>query len=209
LPEWPQSELLAAEKELLGFYVTGHPLTPYAGILEKYSLTTTGTLAELPNRSLTRIGGMVTAVQQGISKKNNKPYALVTLEDLTGSVQVLCMNENYEKYRGLMVASKAVLVIGEVNNGDDKPKIFPQDIIPLDDAPRRYTKQVHLRLYLAHLTPERLNAARELVVARAGKCPPFPCLIRPASELLFVKATERFYVTPSQKLQQVADEMFG
>ena len=137
LPEWPQHELLAAEKELLGFYVTGHPLTPYADILEKYALATTAKLAELPNRSLTRIGGLVAAVQNGISKKTNKPYSLVTLEDLEGSVQMLCMNENYDKYRDLLQINAAVLVIGEVNNGDDKPKIFPQEIMPLDDAPQK------------------------------------------------------------------------
>ena len=52
LPEWPQHELLAHEKELLGFYVTGHPLTPFAPILEKYCLANTAKLAELPNRSV-------------------------------------------------------------------------------------------------------------------------------------------------------------
>src|SRR5262249_39704880 len=87
LPEWSQHELLAHEKELLGFYVTGHPLTPYASILEKYSLANTATLAQLSNRSLTRIGGLIAAVQNGISKKSGKPYSMVTLEDLEGSVQ--------------------------------------------------------------------------------------------------------------------------
>ncbi len=115
LPEWPQHELLAHEKELLGFYVTGHPLTPFVPILEKYCLATTAKLAELPNRSLTRIGGLIAAVQQGMSKKSGKPYAMVTLEDLEGSVQILCMNENYDKYRELFVENKAILVIGEVN----------------------------------------------------------------------------------------------
>src|SRR6185436_12248119 len=71
LPEWPQHELLAYEKELLGFYVTGHPLTPYAPVLQKYTLANTAMLADLPNRSLTRIGGLIAAVQQGISKKSN------------------------------------------------------------------------------------------------------------------------------------------
>ena len=115
LPEWPEHELLAHEKELLGFYVTGHPLTPYAPILEKYALANTATLAQLPPRSLTRIGGLIAAVQNGVSKKSDKPYSLVTLEDLEGSVQVLCLNENYDKYRELLVPGKAILVIGEVN----------------------------------------------------------------------------------------------
>src|SRR5262249_49778445 len=129
LPEWPQHELLAAEKELLGFYVTGHPLTPYVPLLEKYALTNSVTAAQLPNRSLTRLGGLVAAVQQGVSKKTNKPYALVTLEDLEGIISLLCINESYDKYRDLLVPNKALLVVGEINSGDDKPKIFPQEIM--------------------------------------------------------------------------------
>src|SRR5207245_9501582 len=136
-------EMLPHEKELPGFYVTGHPLTPYASILEKYSLTNTKTLAELPNRTLTRLGGMVAAVQNGFSKKSGKPYSIVTLEDLEGTVQVLCINENYDSYRELLVQGNAIFVIGEINAGDERPKIFPQEILKLDEAPRRFTTQAH------------------------------------------------------------------
>src|SRR5207248_1347952 len=163
LPEWPQHELLAYEKELLGFYVTGHPLTPYAPLLEKYCLHKTSALAQLPHRSMTRIGGLIAAVQNGVSKKTNQPYAMVTLEDLEGSVQVLCLNENFDKYRDLLAPNTAILVVGEVTNGDDKPKIFPQEIMRLEEAPKRYTKQVHLRLHTARLTPGRLDLIHELV----------------------------------------------
>jgi DNA polymerase-3 subunit alpha len=209
LPEWPQHELLAAEKELLGFYVTGHPLTPYASILEKYALAKTSTLSQLPNRSLTRIGGLVAAIQNGVSKKSNKPYSLVTLEDLEGSVQILCMNENYEKYRELLQPNAAVLVVGEVNNADDKPKIFPQEIILLAAAPRKYTKQVHFRLHTAHLDPGSLDSVQELAAAHPGRCPLFLCFMRPAGEIIFVETHEKFSVAPSMELQQAANTRFG
>ncbi len=209
LPEWPQHELLAHEKELLGFYVTGHPLTPFAPMLEKYALTNTAKLAELPNRSLTRIGGLIAAVQNGVSKKSGKPYSLVTLEDLEGSVQILCINENYDKYRELLAPNKAILVIGEVNTGDDRPKIFPQEIMPLVDAPRRFTRQIHLRLHTAHLKPEQLESVRELVAAHPGKCPLLLCFMRPGGEVVFMDTNERFSVAPSQELQQEADAQFG
>ena len=209
LPEWPEHELLAHEKELLGFYVTGHPLTPYASILEKYALANTATLAQLPPRSLTRIGGLVAAVQNGVSKKSGKPYSLVTLEDLEGSVQVLCLNENYDKYRELLAPGKAILVVGEVNLGDDKPKIFPQEIMPLKEAPLRFTKQVHLRLHTAHVKPEHLESVHELIAAHPGKCPLFLCFVRPTGEVVFVETHERFQVTPSSELQQAADDQFG
>jgi DNA polymerase-3 subunit alpha len=209
LPEWPQHELLAHEKELLGFYVTGHPLTPYAPLLKKYALANTAALAQLANRSLTRVGGLVAAVQHGISKKSGKPYSLVTLEDLEGSVQVLCLNENHEKCRELLVPSKAILVIGEVNNADEKPKIFPQEIMLLEEAPRRFTRQVHLRLHTAHVQPQHLEAVRDLVAAHPGKCPLFLCFVRPTGEVVFVETHERFFVTPSRELQQAADDLLG
>ena len=209
LPELPQHELLAYEKELLGFYVTGHPLTPFAPILEKYCLITTAKLAELPNRSLTRIGGLIAAVTHGVSKKSGKPYSMVTLEDLEGSVQILVINENYDKFRPLLELNKAILVIGEVNVGDESPKIFPQDIMPLEDAPRKFTKQVHLRLHMAHVQPESLDAARALVTAHPGKCPLFLCFTRPSGGIIFMETHEKFFVMPSRGLQEAVDHLFG
>ncbi|MGD0411261.1 MAG: DNA polymerase III subunit alpha [Verrucomicrobiota bacterium] len=209
LPEWPQHELLAHEKELLGFYVTGHPLTPFEGILKQYALHQSGQLPELKNREMTRIGGLVGAVQKGISKKSNKPYALATLEDLSGSVQVLCLNENYEKFKDLLSPNKPLLVTGEVNLSEDKPKIFPQEIIPLEDAPRAYTKQVHLRLHSANVKPGDLEAARDLIAAHPGKCPVFLCLMRTGGEAVFIETHNRYAVSPSLGFQQAVDEKFG
>jgi len=208
LPEWPQHELLAHEKELLGFYVSGHPLTPLAPLLNRFSLHNTSQLAAQPNRSLTRVGGMISAVSHGVSKKSGKPYSMVTLEDLDGSVQLLVMND-YDKFRPLLEPNKALLVIGEISTGEDKPKIFPQDIMPLEDAPRKYTRQVHLRLPMAHLQPDDLTKVAELVAAHPGKCPLFFCFMRPEGGSIFVQAHERFGVMPSMELENAANRQFG
>ena len=148
-------------------------------------------------------------MQNGVSKKTGKPYSMVTLEDLEGSVQVLCMNENYEKYRELLKPNKAILVVGEVNTGDERPKIFPQEIMPLADAPKKFTKQVHLRLHTAHLKPEQLDSVRELVAAHPGKCPLLLCFMRPGGGVIFMDTNEQFCVAPSLELQQEADARFG
>jgi DNA polymerase-3 subunit alpha len=208
LPEWPQHELLAHEKELLGFYVTGHPLTPLAPLLQRYSLHTTAKLAEAPNRSMTRIGGMIAAATHGFSKKSGKPYSMVTLEDLEGSVQLLVMND-YDKFRPLLEVNKAVLVVGEVSTGEDKPKIFPQEIMPLADAPKKYTKQVHLRLNSAHLTPEKLDELSQLLGGHAGKCPLFLCFLQPGGETVFVETNNRFSVTPSLEFEHATNKLLG
>jgi DNA polymerase-3 subunit alpha len=208
LPEWSQHELLAHEKELLGFYVSGHPLTPLAPLLQRFSLHNTSQLAALPNRSLTRVGGMISAVSHGVSKKSGKPYSMVTLEDLDGSVQLLVMND-YDKFRPLLEPNKALLVIGEITTGEDKPKIFPQDIMPLEDAPKKFTRQVHLRLPMAHLLPEDLAKVADLVAAHAGKCPLYLCFMRPEGGTIFIQAHDRFGVAPSVELEHAANRQFG
>jgi DNA polymerase-3 subunit alpha len=134
---------------------------------------------------------------------------IVTLEDLEGSVQVLCMNENYEKYRELLTPNRAILVIGEVNTGDERPKIFPQEIMPLDDAPRKFTKQVHLRLNTTRVAPEQLRAVSTLIAAHPGKCPLMLCFMKPTGERIFVETHQKFYVSPSRELQEAADSLFG
>jgi DNA polymerase-3 subunit alpha len=209
LPEWPQHELLAHEKELLGFYVTGHPLTPLAPLLEKYCLHNSTTAKTLPARGMTRIGGMVSTVQQGMSKKNGKAYAMVTLEDLEGTFSMLLFNENYDKFRELLVPQKALLVVGEVNNEEDKPKLFPTEIMPLEDAQRKFTKQIHLRLYPAHINGAKLEATRALVEAHRGKCPLFLCFRYPDAPPLFIEAHERYAVAPSVACQQAVDDLLG
>jgi DNA polymerase-3 subunit alpha len=184
-------------------------MTPFAPLLEKFCLHNSVTAKTLAPRTLTRLGGLISAVQQGVSKKNGKPYAMVTLEDLEGSVQILCMNENYDKNRELFVDGKAVLVIGEVNTGDDKPKIFPQEIMPLEEAPQRFTKQVHLRLHTAHLKPQHLQSVQTLVAMHPGKCPLYLCFVRPTGEVIFLETHDRFFVTPCADLQRQADDLFG
>lgn len=134
---------------------------------------------------------------------------MVTLEDLEGSVQVLFINENYDKFISLLVPKSAVLLTGEVNLSEDKPKIFPQEMIPLEDAPLAHTKQVHLRLQMAHLKPSDMEAARELTAAHPGKCPLFLCCKWPAGEVIFIEAHENYFVRPSLALQQAVDARFG
>jgi DNA polymerase-3 subunit alpha len=209
VPEWSQSELLSNEKELLGFYITGHPLTPLAPILERYTLANSKTATALPGRSMTRIGGIVVAVQQGMSKKSGKPYAMVTLEDLEGSFAMLCMNENYDKYRHLLEVNKPLLIVGEVNNDEAPPKIFPVEVMPLEDAPKKFTKQVHLRLNAVHLNEQKLNEIFELTGRFPGKCPLFLRIRQPGGEIVYIETHDRYFVAPSREFQKVVDELLG
>ncbi len=207
--DWPLVERLSAEKELLGFYVTGHPLDPYRSILETYSLTDTVRLASVPSRTITRLGGILGAVQLGFSKKSGKPYAILTLEDLQGSAQLLCMNEAYDKYRELFVAGNRVFVVGEVGASDDRPKIFPMEILPLEQVPARWTLQVHLRFRITQHAASQVAAARDVVREHSGTCPLYLCFQRPDGGVAFVEANDRYRVRPSLEFHQKIDALLG
>lgn len=209
LPDWPPSEKLAHEKELLGFYVSGHPLEPYERLLQRYTLQSIAELSTLPNRSMARVGGLVGTVQQGVSKKSGKPYAMVTVEDLTGSVTLLAMNESYDRFRNLFIANAPLLVVGEVSTGEDKPKIFPTDILPLDDAPRRLTRQVQLQLDADQATVQRLESVRGIVESHSGRIPLFLRIRMPGGATVFIEPNDRFTVSPSRELESALEEVCG
>jgi DNA polymerase-3 subunit alpha len=209
LPEWPAAERLAAERELLGFYVTGHPLAPYEPLLRRYALTSSGQLATLPHRTITRLAGLVIAVQSGTSKKTGKPYTLATLEDLEGSVQVLLVNEACENFHPLFSPGAALLVTGELNLGDERPKLFPQEVLRLEDAPGRYTSQVHLRLRPEMLAGPTLRALREVVLAHRGRIPLFLCALLPGGERVYIGTAPEFHVRPSLELQRAVEDLCG
>ncbi len=209
LPEWPIEKRLSDEKELLGFYISGHPLNPYQSILDRYSLQSSVTMTELEDRSMTRVGGMVSAVQSGFSKKSGKPYAMLTIEDMEGTFQVLCMNENFDRNKHLFEPNLPILVIGEVNNAEDKAKVFPQEIIHLEEAPRRFTEQVHIRVQHQALGGEALMNLRDLVSRFPGKCPLFLCILRKGAEPVFIEAHEKYGVDPSLELEEAVNELLG
>ena len=209
LPEWPAAERLGHEKELLGFYVSGHPLQPHERLLQRYTLQSIEDLAGLQNRSMARVGGLVAAVQQGVSKKSGKPYAMVTLEDLTGTVTLLAMNESYDKFRDLFVANLPIMVVGEVATGEDKPKIFPTDIFRLEEAPRRLTKQVQLRLPSTVVTRDRLESVRGILQTHAGRVPFYLCVQMPSGVSVYIEPNDRFTVGPSVELEEALESVCG
>ena len=89
IPEFDQSEILNAEKELLGLYVTGHPLGKYADTIKTFSTTNVKKAFELPHDTGVRIGGIIRSASKKFSKKDGKPFAILQLEDLDGCID--CM----------------------------------------------------------------------------------------------------------------------
>ncbi len=209
LEEWPESEILQAEKDLLGFYVTGHPLEPYRPLLENYGVVNSETIKSIPDRSMTRIGGIVTGANKGFSKKSGKPYAMATLEDMQGSYTLLLINETFDQYSELVEPGRRLLVTGEVSLDDDTAKLFPVEIIALERAARKLTRRVQIRIRMADSNTEKIKDLHQLLSATPGRCPVWLVFIHPKGPKIFLEVHERISVDPGLELQRAVESILG
>ena len=142
--EYEKEELLSFEKEVLGIYISGHPLEKYETMWRKNisALTSDFQLDEETNKSQVEdesrqiIGGMITAKTVKYTR-TGKPMAFVTLEDLVGTVEVIVFPKDYEKYRSLLDEEKKVFIKGHVNAEDDRPsKLVCERVWAFEEVPK-------------------------------------------------------------------------
>jgi DNA polymerase-3 subunit alpha len=134
IPPWPKAEKLAFEKELLGFYVTGHPLDEYRHELESGKYTPINALSEAEDKATVQLGGALTSVEKKFTKKDSKPFAIVILEDLTGSVEVMIWNETFTKSIRLLEPGKVVAVTARVDKREEAVRLAASDLRPLQST---------------------------------------------------------------------------
>jgi DNA polymerase-3 subunit alpha len=125
---WTEHEKMSYEKELLGFYVTGHPLDAYAALLSEGRYQTIASLNELPDRASFRIGGAIVQVDKKFTKKEGKPFAVVWLEDLTATLEVVLWNEVYVTVSDALVLGRVIAVHGTLDKRDDALRAVAQKV---------------------------------------------------------------------------------
>ena len=128
---WSSAEKLAFEKELLGFYVTGHPLDPYRPALESGKFHPIGRLVELDDKATVRIAGSLSSVDKKFTKKDGKPFAIVVMEDFTGTVEVMVWNETFTKFAAHLEQGRVVALTGRLDKREEGARIVAAEISPI------------------------------------------------------------------------------
>ena len=131
LPDWSAQQKLASEKEVLGIYVTGHPLDEYAAKISELSTHSTENLEGLESGVEVAICGILTGIQRKRNREG-KLWASMNLEDRTGRVESMVFTTQFDRLLAALVEDRAVLVRGLVLPEDNAPpKLSVQEIIPL------------------------------------------------------------------------------
>ncbi|MGI8889856.1 MAG: DNA polymerase III subunit alpha [Chthoniobacterales bacterium] len=183
---WTDQETLAYEKELLGFYVTGHPLDDYAGVLASGKYQNIVSLGELEDRASFAIAGAITQVDRKFTKKEGKPFAVVFLEDLTGVLEVVLWNEAYVPVALALEPGKVIAIRGTLDKRDDNVRATAQKVKVLKpdrlsgspdhaqkttDTPRVREESAIILRFGAETVAEELRRVREILLSSPGAQP--------------------------------------
>jgi DNA polymerase-3 subunit alpha len=162
-------ERLQYEKELLGFYITGHPLDEYRADLGAFALHTVTQLKDTAGEIDTRVCGLVSKVEVRTTQRDKKPWARVTFEDLTGALEVLVFPDNYAALSRPLNVGDVVVITGQLDRRDDQPKLRASQILWLEEAHDQLLRELVLHLPLEDwLDPARWAQLRELVMDEPG-----------------------------------------
>jgi DNA polymerase-3 subunit alpha len=169
IPDFSLRERLGYEKELLGFYITGHPLDDYAADLAAFQLHTIAQLKEGSDEVDTRLCGLITKVEIRTTQKDKKPWARVVLEDLTGSLEVLVFPDTYTALPRPLNVGEVVVISGSLSRRDDQPALRASQVLWLPEAYEQLLRELVLHLPLEEWRDSsRWNDLRELVMDAPG-----------------------------------------
>jgi DNA polymerase-3 subunit alpha len=206
---WDERTRLLFEKEALGFYLTGNPLSEHQTQLAKLATHTSGGLVADDERRVT-LGGIVTQVRQRKIKNGpnaGKVMGLFVLEDLDGSLPVTLFASQYQQYASLLVEGAIVLVRGVARDRGSGVEVTGEEVVSLDRARQALVREVELELD-ERCTAGELVRLRELLAEHAGDVPVRLCL-RIEGRSLRVAPDERFRVRYDAALVGRLEDLLG
>ncbi len=205
---WSEQELLACEKEVLGFYLSGHPLARFQSELNLFS---TCRLSKLPSSgTVIRLAGMLSNVRRMVTKARKEPYARCRFEDLEGEVDMIIFPKAYASgISQYLKPSTMVVVTGKVNRRaeDGNPEILVEDMAPLETAREQYVSELLVRMSSPGVEEKVLEDLKDVLARYPGRCR--VCLEVDSTPQGTVIVETDVTVKPTQELLEEIEKRLG
>ncbi|MFH1128682.1 MAG: DNA polymerase III subunit alpha [Candidatus Omnitrophota bacterium] len=195
--EWPEPQILAFEKDMLGFYVSGHPLARYANQLKRFASTSTSKLLLHKDEEEIKLVSLIAKIKQTVTRAKQEKMAILKLEDLEGVVEALVFPKTFQKVSRYILPNTVVLVKGILNLKEDTPKIIVNDMIPMDAV---YKLINAININLTGMQENIFISLKELLSANNGQVPIYLHLDTPAKAKVQLIVGESLFVNPSEQL---------
>jgi DNA polymerase-3 subunit alpha len=165
-----EANRLLFEKELLGFYVSGHPMNAYEALAEALDTYPAGELSQQPDRTEFRLCGIVTNIAKKFSKKDNRPWAAFNFSTKSASIPLNMFADAFAAYGDSLAENALAMVAGNIIAGNDGPRINVKECSRLESAVTSLTRKITWLLQPDHPgLPEFLRRLRETVAKQPGE----------------------------------------
>jgi DNA polymerase-3 subunit alpha len=210
---WSEHEKMSYEKELLGFYVTGHPLDAYAELFAGRNYQTIASLSDLSDRALFKVAGAIVQVEKKFTRKEGKPFAVVWVEDLTDTLEVVLWNEVFVEVSGALELGRVVVVKGTLDKREDSVRATAQKVIMVSrdkangatkvaESSGEYEAPAILLQFSPATTSDELREVRQILSSSPGQQRVQLLFDRAAGKSLRVDAGSDYRINLTRDLEE-------
>lgn len=213
IPEWPDRERAQKEKEVLGYYLTSHPLDEHKRTLEKYRSHTTADIPQLKDREEVILGGMISSLKFSTTKnpQPGKPskYVMFDLEDVDGTIRSILWPDGFAEMGHLVKADAILMIRGVIDRrGGDEANLIINELIPLDQLDSRYTTGIVVRIDEREHPADILEKVREVCRSSPGNSElQLAVVLEDKSRVILRSNKVRLEIT--RELQERFDNLLG
>ncbi len=198
-------ELLLYEREMLGFYFSGHPLTKYGKLFSALNVLEIQNLKDgkvIPNPM---VMGVISKLSYKLTKDKTEKMAFITLEDLSGELEVICFPSVFRKYQDLLVENKVVVASGKVDFNDNGVKFILECVWPVEDLSCIITRVL---IDISGIGKQDLMLLKERLMLFKGQVP-VVLKVEEVGDYAFIELSDRYFVLPNVELIDEVEDIVG
>ncbi len=208
IDEWDENDLLAMEKETLGFYMTGHPLDKYEKTMAEYASVNSVTINNTSEKQIIRMAGTIRAAKVLKTKKGDM-MAFAVLEDRLDSVEVVVFPNVYVDTHQIIADEEPVIVEGEVQKRENSIKILANKIVPMDQAEKEWTASIIISLSAINYSEDVLEKLKHIIVKYPGSCSSYLSIVLPDLSSAVINCSNDYRLCPDAKLFREVELLLG
>jgi DNA polymerase-3 subunit alpha len=203
---WAEGEKLTREKNVLGFYVSGHPLSKFEREIKEFSNVHFGDLAGFKTGATAKVCGVITMIKKKVDKRGNA-MAFVEMEDFTGKGECIVFSDAYAKYKDFFQPDTMVMVVGKGEVSGDKLKILVNEACPMDKVREKFTKSVMLSINVNDVQENTIVQLRKLLENNRGNCPCYFNVSDATTRAMY--QAKQLSIEPSARFVEELKKMLG
>ena len=206
IKEWPEQQLLAFEKEILGFYVSGNPLSRFAKQLKLINCSSTASLRKLHDGNDVKVAGLIAKIKHTVTRAKSEKMAILKLEDLDGFVEVLVFPKTFSQVSNSLGEGRVVMIKGKLSLKEETPKIIANDACSIEDV---YSLVSAVNVDLSGVKDNLLSSLKERLALYPGTKPVYLKLDSASHSKIQIVVGKELYVQPQEALVSDIESLIG